>query len=210
MKKITKPIAINGYARGGKTTSARIFQILSSPRVTDLSIDAVIDNWKDLGFYYGDMSPFTVVSFADPLRSVAEILTGVPADSWRTEEVKNSNLRPPYENFTGREFLEHLGTEVLRNTLHKQCHIAACDRMFDNDVIFDDLRMENEAEYIKSKGGTIIQIVGRGYRRDHESGELLDEKFIDHKVDNSKSISYLAEQLKEIYNAWSQRCYICC
>lgn len=192
-------IAFNGFARGGKTTSARIMQVLLvNPNMDSKGLGMIIDDWDTLGWYYSDLCSFDVVSFADPLRSIAEILTGISADSWRTPEIKESKLRSPYDDFTGREFLETLGTEVLRDNLHTDCHVNACQMQHEGDLIYDDLRMENEAEYIKNNNGVIIQVTGRGYVRDHRSGGLLDNKFIDYKVDNSKTLSYLVDNLKEV------------
>lgn len=193
-----KIIGICGDARSGKTTSARVLQMLSV-NTSEHIIQTCLDSWWDFEWHFNDLSDFEIVSFADPLRSIAEILTGIPAEEWKDPVVKHTKLPPPYDNFTGREFLEYLGTEVLRDTLHKECHVAACDRIHGDTLIYDDLRMVNEAEYIKSRGGLIIQILGRGEQRNHESGKPLPKELIDITVDNSKTISYLINQLKEIY-----------
>ena len=195
-------IGFAGQARAGKTTSARICKCLGINSEYDVKdIVEIVKKWN----YYSPMIAFhnrTIVSFADPLRRIAEVLTGIPAENWKNPEIKKSKLKPPYDKYTGREFLEYLGTEVLRDNLTEQVHIHACHiRNNSKHRIFDDVRLTNEAEYIKSEGGVVIKVVGRGEARNHRSGIPLPDKLVDMEVDNSKNISYLAEQLKEMYNA---------
>jgi hypothetical protein len=201
----SKLIGFAGKARAGKTTSAQIWTCLSiNPKMKPSSIAMVVDSWEDYHPYVAYKSP-KIVSFADPLRKIAEIITGISEESWKSPSVKNSKLRAPYDNYTGREFLEYLGTEVLRDNLSEDVHINACHIANSSENrIFDDLRLPNEAEYIKSNGGTIIRIIGKGEDRAHKSGIPLPSELVDIEVDNSKTISYLAGQLKEIYNAKSK------
>lgn len=68
-------------------------------------------------------------------------------------------------------------------------------RGIDTSIVIEDCRYANEAEYIKSKGGVLIQIVRNETRelKPHSSEKGIPPKYIDSVVSNTGTISDLME-----------------
>lgn len=121
------------------------------------------------------------VSFASPIkRMLAEM--GVPEDSlYGDDEQKNVPL-PEFGGVTGRHLAVTLGTEWGRNMIHKSIwvmamalEVKALEEMDAEDgtnsvLIIDDLRFQDELEFLRSKGATII-----GIHRGELPGSMLDQ-----------------------------------
>ena len=82
-----------------------------------------------------------------------------------------------YDNYTYRELLQYLGTDLLRNQLHENCWINALFSKYDNNFhatkfsvrqniqkpeypnwVITDVRFPNEANAVKYRGGIVIRI----------------------------------------------------
>lgn len=133
-------IGLVGYAGVGKSEVAKIIQKLEP-------------GWEIKGF-------------SQPLKQVAEILTGIPASTMDDQDVKSQNLGPEWEtwgyrgrndgnlvqpHFTGeayrksmtvRELLQKLGTEAVRNNLHEDAWVNA---------LFSTYRPHKMSQYNPSK-----------------------------------------------------------
>jgi len=106
----------------------------------------------------------TVRSYADPLKEAAAIMFGEPLETFYSHEGKlalNANW-----GMTNRDILQKFGTECARKVFYDDFWI----RRFDLEVkklaaegattiIIPDCRFQNEAEWIKSMGGTLIKII---------------------------------------------------
>jgi hypothetical protein len=61
-----------------------------------------------------------------------------------------------------RHFLQTLGTEWGRKHINKDLWVMCVEHdlknLTENDVVFDDVRFENEADLIRKKGGLIIHV----------------------------------------------------
>lgn len=114
-------IALTGRAGSGKDTVAAIIQEL----YPDL-------NWQIKGF-------------ADKLRQVASLLTGIPADEMKKQEVKERFLTPEWNQIktlengnsyglamTVRDLLQRLGTDAVRDKLHPNSWVNALMREYDS------------------------------------------------------------------------------
>lgn len=142
-------VGICGYANAGKSTAAN---------------------------YLVDTYGFTRLSFASALKDVCAALFHwdrtrleglTPRDrEWR--EVPDEFWSRVLERrWTPRIALQYVGTEVMRNSLHKDIWVNRVAAQLhslgpDAKVVFDDARFLNELETIRAFGGSLV-VVGRTY-----------------------------------------------
>jgi hypothetical protein len=149
-------IGLCGKRGAGKNEAAKIIRSLM-PGV-----------WKEVGF-------------ADKVKEVAALLTGLPLETFKTQEGKTTHL-PAYDMHVG-EFLQRLGTDAIRDNLHEQTWINAClSQKLDfsgQRLLITDCRFPNEVEAIDAAGGVIIRIEGDplhqrgdGTRNDNHPSEI--------------------------------------
>lgn len=107
---------------------------------------------------------FVRVSFSSPMKEMASHLLKniglTPFEIAQAEDNKESII--PQLGKSYRVLLQTLGTEWGRNINPDLWLICAEQRMkqlADKHVIFDDVRFDNEAELIRSKGGLIIHLI---------------------------------------------------
>lgn len=121
-----------------------------------------------------------------------------------------------HNKMTIREFLQKLGTEGLRNNLHPNVWVNALfadyKMMPHNgptrdlkypDWVVTDVRFNNEAEAIMSRGGIMIRVNRPNNpfeSSNHISETGLDNWNFDYIINNDGSIEDLIEKVKEIYN----------
>jgi hypothetical protein len=140
-------IGLTGYAGSGKTTAA-----------------------KHLAEAHG----FLQVKFAGPLKAMVRCLGLGDA------EIEGNLKESPSAILGGRtprHAMQTLGSEWGRDLIHPNLWVnaamAVVDDVLDHGgrVVIDDLRFQNEAEAIKSRGGIIIRIErpGVGPVNGHES-----------------------------------------
>jgi hypothetical protein len=163
-------IGISGRIGSGKDTVAEIIQDIT-----------------------GD---FEVKRFAGKLKAVASLLTGIPAEIMNIQEVKQQYLAE--WGMTLRELLQKLGTDAVRDGLHKEAWVLALfsDYTGQNWVI-PDCRFPNEYDSIKAEGGIVVRIE-RGPRAEnvHPSESSLDDHQFDYCIDNNGSIADLREKVE--------------
>lgn len=124
---------------------------------------------------------FTQFAFADKLKEAAIIIYGL------SHEQVYGNLKEvedPRYGLTPRFILQRLATEVCRSVhpdtwilaLERQVHGWATGLRYDSyAIVIDDLRYENEAEYVRRWGGQIWEVVRPdvGYTGEHSSEERV-------------------------------------
>lgn len=197
-------ISISGKIGSGKDTAARLLQEMM-PEM----------NWENK-------------KWAGKLKDVAEIISGIPKEKFEDQEFKKTNMgiewatwypnidRPEY--MTVRDFLQILGTEALREGLHKNTWVNALLADYkaynvgtDEDGnttyrmphwIITDTRFPNELAAVKEKGGITVKIVRNGTTdigATHSSETALDHVTNwDYVIDNNGSLEDLKRQLSEI------------
>lgn len=117
-------IGVNGYIGSGKDTVGSIIVKLTAE---------VIGN--------GMFATWSVRKFADKLKDIAEILTSIPKYKFEDQEFKKSLLSVEWDSqkktveksiasverkaMTVREFLQRLGTDAMRDNLHKNVWVNA-------------------------------------------------------------------------------------
>ena len=121
------------------------------------------------------------------------------------QQVRGAEKNVPVELLGGktpRHAMQTLGTEWGRDQIDKSVWLNAWWNKAKNmrAVVCDDVRFENEATFIRSKGGIIIQVAREG----HEPGEHASEKIPftpDHVVDNNGTIPELEAAIRKLATA---------
>lgn len=113
-----------------------------------------------------------IVSFADPLRKACSNMFG-----WDIDELKSMEFKEtvdPEWGFTPRRALQLLGTEFGRN-LDPDLWVKLLGKEIgDDSAVIPDVRFENEAEWIRSKGGEVIHIWGNQIKTTSENQHVSE------------------------------------
>lgn len=134
----------------------------------------------------GHFGGFVKLSFADPIR---DMLLGLGL----TREDMSERKHVPHPLLCGRTpryALQKLGTEFGREMIGDDIWVraamnrAAQAHTFNDLVVFDDVRFDNEAEAIRKAGGIIIEVSRPGLppRMDHASERGVTPALISHYV----------------------------
>lgn len=169
---MNKIIAVSGRAQSGKDTFALLLN------------EILREEGKE---------EYKVLKFASALKKIASILLGVEESMFEDADFKNSVLGPEWNHMTVRTLLRKLGTEAVRNNICENAWInclADTIKNAESNVIITDLRFPNEAEYIKSEGGIIVNIVTPlSFKPSEHSSEIdLEFKLVDEYIGNFGSL----------------------
>lgn len=200
-------IGLNGYSGSGKDEFARLIQKLDPS--------------------YGNKK------FAGKLKEVASLLLGVPVKMFEDREHKETVLSHEWwisgedgdHPMSVREFLQILGTEGLRQGLHKNVWVNALFADYrraaklvpsDNtssyykveyigdypNWVISDCRFKNEAQAIKDRGGYVVRIDRPGVKpvNNHPSETDLDDWNFDFKIANVSDLTALEFSAKCLLN----------
>lgn len=215
--KKTNLISISGLAGSGKDTVGQIIQWLTS----DMSKldNFTFEEW--LKFSKEDYEhEWEIKKFATPLKHIATILTGVPFKSWEDQEFKKQYMGDEW-GMTYREFLQNLGTDAIRNGLHKEVWVNALFSRFKEvkimfrgkvskvllpypNWIITDTRFKNELKAVKDRNGITIKVErpdmysSQSTLLAHSSETDLDNIEFDYVIINDAGISELIKKVKEI------------
>ena len=170
------------------------------------------DTIADIIMQYTPYHDWEIKKFAGKLKDIAEILSGVPKINFEDQEFKKQDMGPEWE-MTYRDLLQKLGTEAMRNGLHKNVWVNAlfsdykgqqnADGSFSHpNWLITDTRFPNELEAAKTHNGITIKIVresGNTIGTTHASETALDDytKW-DYVVDNNGSLEDLKTQILSI------------
>jgi dephospho-CoA kinase len=177
-------IGICGRKTSGKTT------------ITDY----VVDNYE-----------FIERSLAGPLKNaLRELLLIDNENLYGSEEKKNEKLEDWFD-YTAREFMQHVGTELLREKLAElfpkigtQIFTHNFELWYkknkDNHVIVSDVRFEDDANIIKKLGGYIIKINRPNLTNidSHSSEVSVDRVKHDYIIENNGTLEDLYERVDQI------------
>lgn len=142
---------------------------------------------------------FKVFAFAEPLKQM--LLT---AGMCTREEL--------YEQKTdqSRWLMQKVGTEIFRNQVDKDYWVKKGGEIIQlllklGDVVVDDVRFPNEAQYISDQGGLLVRIVRtdhkglRGTYAVHDSESLQDQIREDYIIQaKSGELSHLYTEIEKI------------
>ena len=187
-------IGISGYSGSGKDLVGTIIQEIS------------LNKWH-------------VKKWAGKLKTIASILTGIPVENFEDQEFKKTLLGPEWGTvkdiplnsvpvfadiqfnslMTVRDFLQKLGTEAIRDSLHENTWVNATmvDYTAESNWIITDTRFPNEAEAIKKAGGIVIRINRPGVQpiNPHPSETSLDDWSFDAVINNDGDVSDIVHKV---------------
>jgi hypothetical protein len=234
-------IGVFGYAGSGKDTVGKLIQYNMS-RGSRIPIEEVIEDYNIHEWWLEEMSGWEIKKWAGKLKYIASIITGIPVEKFEDQEFKKTNLGPEWnitkqyesgapwiaeggeayeEPMTVRDLLQILGTEAMRDGLHKNVWVNALmadytptqvqwsqgplggyeDGPMPNWII-TDTRFPNEAQAIKDKGGMVIKVErpGVGPVNRHPSEDALKDYNFDYVIHNDGSINDLDNKVIEFIN----------
>lgn len=211
-------IGLSGYAKSGKDTVAEMIQDITKVKAPGLSYE---NTWQ-------------IKKFAGKLKVIASLLTGIPIEKFEDQEFKASLMEAEWfehghdlESMTGwsrpmyvRDFLQRLGTDAIRDGLHKNAWVNALmadyrteetkERVSDymawvtppSNWIITDVRFPNEAKAIKDRGGIIVRIDRPGVNpvNAHPSETALDNWDFDYKIANVSDLVALRQSVEVLLN----------
>jgi hypothetical protein len=210
-------IGINGKIGAGKDTVGTIIQGL------------ILTNKNQF---------FEIKKFGGKLKQIASILTGIPVKKFEDQEFKTNlldvqwgtvqdiplNSIPPFADMqfnvmmTVREFLQKLGTEAMRDGLHKNVWVNALfadykeyrrkveDEEYVKEYpnwIITDLRFPNELDSVEKRDGITIKVT-RSHEKNkntaklHPSETALDKAVFDYEILNDGTMEELVQKVREI------------
>lgn len=224
-------ISISGNAGHGKDTVGKIIQWLLSGNVGEVSVEDAV-KYSEHEWWIQEQSGFEIKKFADKLKQIASILTGVPIKKWEDQYFKNETMprewwvpnwsceEDPFDPVTYRIFLQVLGTEAIRDNIHRDTWINALFADYKpqklseynpSKWIITDTRFPNELNAVKERGGITIKVVRTeidsvGNRvlsnhirsAIHSSESALEGYEFDHIIFNDEGILELAHKVKNV------------
>ena len=156
-------------------------------------------------------------NFAKPIK---EMLKGLAfgagmdkteANRITTDPILKETQIPQLGNFTPRFLLQSIGTEWGRDIVHEDFWVmlqmnkvnTALQKGY--GVVYDDLRFDNEANFVRAFGGAVVGIKGRTAdieTKAHRSETETPEP--DFWLDNSKDEEHLFAQVDEVIAKYLQ------
>lgn len=241
-------IGITGNIGSGKDTVAKMIQyyfackeisIVNQPKLQSfLNGNDIYAQYNDTKFRITKDSNWQIKKFAYKLKQIAAILVGCKAEDFESEEFKNQPLSDEWQsNFqygiglepiskikkikrTNRWLLQTLGTEAIRNNIHKNTWVNALfldykENYYGNIIkasinektnesdwkypnwIISDLRFLNEAQAIKDRDGIMVKILRSSNKtHTHSSETELNSIYCDFEIANNGTIEELYESVK--------------
>lgn len=226
-------IGIHGKIGAGKDTLAKMIQLAIVERRMNPFVhgESFEEYWNsktyDTNFPY--TSGWEIRKFADALKDIVCILIGCTREQLEDPIFKNSNLpeiwdvesgnltlgtmphrtRDTMRSITVREFLQVLGTDVMRKNFYDQVWVNALFSKYTEESkwIITDLRFPNEVKAINDRDGIIIKITRRPILfqttmsppKEHISETALDSYFgWDHEIHNNGTLEQLYDIAKQI------------
>lgn len=164
-----------------------------------------IGSGKDYRCALLEQQGYQKIAFADSLRELTWAIIGWHPDNtfeydlFKSEEFHNMiHDELPNIAFTGREFLQRLGTDA-RKILDQDIWLKAFKKRIEESkhdkFCVSDLRFENELEFIKSLGDTYeVEIIFTNYKSprynctDSHDSEKLAQEFLRQEYDDGDII----------------------
>lgn len=141
---------------------------------------------------------FKVIKFADKIKQMASLMTNTSMEMQTSQEGKASYLDD--WGMTIREFQQKLGTDAVRNGLHKDAWVLATLSHYksEDNWVVTDTRFINEAKRIEKLGGFNIRVERPDNpfpASDHPSETELDDYNFEHVMINDTTIKNLENKL---------------
>jgi hypothetical protein len=145
-------------------------------------------------------------AFADPLK---QALAGLFSLTAAQLEGAEKELPLEWLGKSPRELMQLLGTEWGRDLVHPQLWLLLAERNLQamaelnqdmQGVVIRDVRFDNEADWVRSKGGVIVHITrpDASVVADHVSESGVTVWPLDHVVVNDGPIEHLYDDLESL------------
>lgn len=165
-----------------------------------------------------------VYHFADPLKEMAINLFDLnPLEVYGNDTQKNMKTNIMWESMpnnianktgrmTNREFLEHFGTNIIRQIKFDVWSEFTLKRILSEKseiAIIPDVRFPNEISAIKNAGGIVIRLTRDLFNSDAKAECALDKNIYDWSnfdiiIDNANfTLTQLCLELKTLKSYWS-------
>lgn len=103
---------------------------------------------------------FVKLSFAAPLKEALVVLTGL--DMSYFTDMKKKEIPIPGIGKSPRELMQLMATEFVREMVAPDFWLwrmgQSISKFSERDIIIDDVRFENEANFIRNNGGQIVHV----------------------------------------------------
>jgi len=169
-------IAFSGYAKSGKDTAAEIIK--------------------------SEYPSFQIKKFSQKLKDIASILTGIPSSMFEQQFIKDAEISG--WGMTGREMLQKIGTDAIRDGLHKDAWVMSLfsDYHSNDKWLITDCRFPNEYAYVKDFGGMVFRIERPNVSpvNAHPSETALDGYKFDATIVNDGDVDKLKQNILSIIN----------
>ena len=164
---------------------------------------------KDTAAEYLVESGFRSGSFADPLKDMLETVFGPHFRSGDREQPIEWLGKSP------RELMQTLGTEWGRDCVHRDLWVLLAHRRWQSikskcaGMVFTDVRFENEAGWITSQGGYLIEVTRSSAQpvNPHSSEQADLSELCDFRVENEGTFNHLYVQLEGVLDLIKGRGY---
>lgn len=138
---------------------------------------------------------FVEHSFAAPIRNAVADILGVSLEF--LEECKEHVI--PALGVTARSMMQTLGTEWGRRMVNDRLWLVSmAGRIAGVDAVISDVRFDNEAEFIRQRGGKVVRVDRPGSDRadDHASEAGISESLVDYVIHNDGDLAALADKVR--------------
>ena len=207
-------IGLGHKKQTGKDTVAKILRYITWEKENGFIVDEKYITQELQKSYAEEFNniKWITMSFADKLKEVASIVFDIRKECWNDPLVKAS-LVSNY-NLTGREILQKIG-ESFRKEISPDIWVNSLFSSYDSlnyrersgdiikpNLIITDVRMPNEAQAIKDRGGILIKINKEtGYKDNHISETALDDyDGWDYVIDNNGTLEELINKLEDLHD----------
>lgn len=188
-------VGLAGYAGVGKDTIACTIQYILACDVNGMTIEDVLEKKDTHQWWLEIKSGWRTKSYAEKLKQVASLVTGVPIYKFNDHEFKKSNLGKEWGFMSVREFLQRLGTDAMRKGLYDSVWINALMSGYtpSDKWLITDVRFPDEAQAIKDRGGVIVRVnrPNVGPTNNHISELAMDHWKYDETITNRDGMAEL-------------------
>ena len=145
-------------------------------------------------------------AFADPLKRAICEMFYLDRDAFIDRESKERS--DPELGKSPRQLAQIIGTEIVR-AIHPNAWVISMDRRLADIqfagisiLLITDVRFENEADWVREKGGTVIHIlrpIARWQHDGHESERGIEVKTSDFAIMNSSTLEEFEDKVLGVY-----------
>lgn len=141
---------------------------------------------------------FTRMGLADPIKEMISVMLDVPIDEME-------NQKESIEPITGKTFrylFQTLGTEWGRDTVREDLWVKLLEKRAKQtkNVVISDIRLENEADFVRRNHGLIIHVFREtGLIDNHKSENGVAVVGGDEVIMNNNHVNHLYSEFEFIY-----------